>query len=179
MTRRRKPRLPEDYLRWLEPQLQDENPDRSYWELLNLMFERSFDVVIDMDANRVHDGLDLRVNFAREHRYRLEIMQPLGAGTFLEVLIGLSRRMAFQAGGQAPGWAWILMENLGLHRMTDPLSQQKRRKAQEIMEVAINRNYAPDGNGGFFPLSWPDEDQTRVQLWYQMSAYIEELHPEH
>lgn len=181
MTRRRNVDLPEDYLRWLEPQLRDENtePDKTYWDLLNVMFERNFDVVVEMDKNRVVDGLDLRVEFARKHRIRPEVMGVLDAGTFLEVLVGLSRRLAFAAGGQAPGWAWQLLGNLELQRMSDPLSRQKRRKAQEIMNVAIQRSYAPDGTGGFFPLAWPDEDQTRIQLWYQMSAYIEELHPEH
>lgn len=181
MTRRAKPNLPEDYLRWLEPQLRDEhgNPDRTYWDLLNLMFEKEFTVFVEMDDNRVVDGLDLRVEFAREIRIRPETMSVLGAGRFLEVLIGLSRRMAFAAGGEAPGWAWQFLGNLGLQRMSDPLTPPKRRKALEIMDVAIERRYAPDGSGGFFPLAWPDEDQTKVQLWYQMSAYIEELHPEH
>lgn len=181
MTPRRNPNLPEDYLRWLEPQLRDEhgNPDKDYWDLLNVMFEKDFLVVVEMDDNRVVDGLDLRVEYARKHHIRPEVMQSLGAGTFLEVLIGLSRRLAFTAGGQAPGWAWQLLGNLELQRMSDPLTRQKRRKAQEIMDVAIQRTYAPDGTGGFFPLAYPDEDQTRIQLWYQMSAYIEELHPEH
>lgn len=181
MTKRNKPKLPDDYLRWLEPQLRDENgnPDKTYEALLRLMFERDFEVVVSMDDNRVHDGLELRVEFARELRFRPDFMQVLGAGTFLEVLIGLSRRLAFTAGGQAPGWAWNLLGNLGLQRMYDPITPQKRRKVREIMDVAIARTYAPNGTGGFFPLAWPDEDQTRIQLWYQMNAYIEELHPEH
>lgn len=171
----------ENYLRWLEPQLRDENdnPGKTYWELLNVMLGKDFVVVVPMDDNRVVDGLDLRVEFAREHRLSPDDMQVLGAGSFLEVLIGLSRRLAFAAGGQAPGWAWQLLSNLELHRMSDPLTQSKHRKVQEIMDTAICRTYAPDGTGGFFPLAWPDEDQTKIQLWYQMSAYIEELHPEH
>ena len=29
--------------------------------------------------------------------------------------------------------------------------------------------------GGFFPLAFPKEDQTKVEIWYQMSGYLEEL----
>jgi hypothetical protein len=32
--------------------------------------------------------------------------------------------------------------------------------------------------GGLFPLAWTDDDQTQIELWYQMAEYIEEIHPE-
>jgi hypothetical protein len=181
MTRRSNVTLPEDYLRWLEPQLRDEhgNPDKTYWDLLNVMWEREFGWVMEMDQNRMQDGLDLRVEFAREHRIHPDAMDPLGPCTFLEVLIGLSRRLAFIAGGQAPGWAWQLLGNLEFHRMSDPISQPKHRRIEEIMTSVIERRYLPDGTGGFFPLAWPDDDQTKIELWYQLNAYVGELHPEH
>ena len=173
--------LTEDYLHWLESQLRDEhgNPDKTYWDLLNVMFEKDFDFILPMDENRVVDGLDLRVDFAREHRMRTTILRNLGPCSFLEALIGLSRRLAFTAGGQAPGWAWQLLGNLELHRMSDPLGRPKYRRVLEIMNTVITRSYSPDGTGGFFPLAWPDDDQTTVELWYQMNAYVAELHPEH
>ena len=181
MSRTTSPDLTEDYLRWLEPQLRDEygNPGKTYWDLLNVMFEKEFIWVNPMDENRAVDGLDLRVEFAHEIHIRPTRMRSLGPCSFLEVLIALSRRMAFTAGGLAPGWAWHLLGNLELHRMSDPLSRPKYRKVQEIMEVAIRRTYSPDGVGGFFPLAWPEEDMTQIELWYQMNAYIGELHPEH
>jgi len=181
MSRRNNLDLREEYLHWLEPQLTDGN--RSYWGILNLMFDTPFfwdpDRSVPMDDNRLQDGLDLRVEFAREVHIRPKTMDSFGDCSFLEVLVGLSRRLAFAAGGQAPGWAWLLFSNLDLHRLSDPLTTPKQRKAEEIMRVAMERTYAPDGTGGFFPLAWPDEDQTKVELWYQMNAFIEELHPEH
>lgn len=181
MTRKSSVNLPEDYLRWLEPQLRDEhgNPDKTYHDLIGMMFEREFGWVIPLDQNRLVDGLDLRVEFAHAHRIRPVAMDPLGPCSFLEALVGLSRRLAFVAGKEAPGWCWILMGNLDLHRMSDPMTRYKRRKAEEIMEAAISRSYLPDGTGGFFPLAWPDGDQTQVELWYQLNSYAEELHPEH
>ena len=181
MSQRTSPNLTEDYLHWLESQLRDEhgNSNKSYWELLNVMFEKEFVFVVPMDDNRIVDGLDLRVEFAHENRLRPNVLRDVRPCSFLEVLIGLSRRLAFAAGGQPPGWAWELLGNLELHRMSDPLTQPKHRKVQEIMDAAIWRTYAPDGTGGFFPLAWPEDDMTKVELWYQMNAYVEELHPEH
>lgn len=181
MSRRISPITKENYLLWLEPQLRDEhgNPGKTYWDLLNVMFEREFVFVVPMDDNRIVDGLDLRMDFVRVNHIPLGRMPNLGPCSFLEVLIALSRRMAFIAGGQAPGWAWQLLCNLELDRMSDPFTRSKHRKTQEIMDTAIWRTYSPDGTGGFFPLMQPDDDQTRIELWYQMNAYIEELHPEH
>lgn len=173
--------LREDYLHWLEPQLRDDTAaaGKTYWGLLNFMFDTPFTWVVEMDANRVVDGTDLRTEFAREVRVRPRTMESLGPGSFLEVLIGLSRHLAFNAGGESPGWSWELLTNLELHRLSDPFTSPKQRKAEEIMRVAMERSYSPDGTGGFFPLAWPDGDQTQIELWYQMHAFIDELHPEH
>jgi hypothetical protein len=181
MTRRNRENLKSDYLEWLERQLRDEhgNPDKSYWELLNIMFEKEFRWQHPMDENRMMDGLDVRVEFANEHRIRPHVLDFLGPCSFLELLIALSRQMAFVAGGDAPGWAWHLLNNLELNRMSDPLTRPKRNKIAEILDNVIDRRYSPDGTGGFFPLAWPEDDMTNVELWYQLNAYISELHPEH
>lgn len=170
----------EEYLRWLEPQLRDEYaPDTSYWELINLMFDKEFVWQVPYDDNRIADGLDLRREFAQSARSRVRLLEQLGPCSFLEVLIGLSRRLAFAAGGESPGWAWHLLNNVELHRMSDPLTRPKQSRAEDIMDTVIWRRYSPDGQGGFFPLAWPDDDQTKIELWYQMNSYVEELHPEH
>lgn len=172
--------LKEGYLRWLEPQLKDEHgSSKTYWDLIHLMFKVPFAVLVTMDENRLADGLDLRVEFAREQNFPPRHMRQLGPCTFLEVLIGLSRRLSFVAGGSAPGWAWKLMDNLTLNRLSDPLSRTKHDKALTIIDVVTMRKYRPDGMGGFFPLAWPNEDQREIELWYQLNSYAEELHPEH
>lgn len=166
----------EDYLRWLEPQLRDEHaPTESYWGLINLLFDKEFRWSVPHDDNRCADGLALREEFGFASRQS----ERLGPCSFLEVLIGLSRRLAFVAGGDAPGWAWQLMSNLELHRMSDPLTRRKQERVEDIMNTVIERRYSPDGQGGFFPLAWPDDDQTRIELWYQLNAFVSELHPEH
>lgn len=170
----------EDYIRWLEVQLRDEDSGgRTYLDLANAMFAKQFAAVVPMDANRMVDGLDLRVEYAHLEGMNPNRMKNLGPCSFLEVLVSLSRKLAFNAGGQAPGWAWQLLCNLELDRMSDPLTPPRFRRAEAIMDSVIRRSYSPDGTGGFFPLNKPDDDMTRIELWYQMHAYISELHPEH
>lgn len=172
--------LTEDYLRWLEPQIRDKhgNPEKNYWDLLKLMFETEFVPLVPYDENREADGRELRAEFCHQRDLPLDALDELDSASFLEVLIGLSRRMSFAAGGHPRGWAWQFLVNLELHRMADPLSRRKIKQAEDILDVCINRTYGPDGVGGFFPLAWPDQDQRKVELWYQMAAYIDELHPE-
>lgn len=173
--------LTEDYFRWLEPQIREEhnNPGKTYEGVLRLMFEKEFVWLVPNDHNRAADGLDLRSEFCYDNDLDLDRLQDIGPASFLEVLIGLSRRLSFAATGQAPGWAWQLMSNLELHKIADPMSRRKAKQADDILEACIWRTYTPDGQGGFFPLAWPNEDQRKVELWYQMAAYIDELHPEH
>jgi hypothetical protein len=178
--------LAEDYLRWLAPQIRDENDnglDHAYWDLLVIMFDKEYPLqaaqLVPNDDNRLGDGLDLRVEFCYARHVRQGALADLGPCSFLEILIGLSRRLAFNVGGPPSGWAWTLLCNLELRRMTDPLSSYKARKIHNILDGCIWRNYQPDGTGGFFPLAWPEEDQRNVELWYQMAAWINELHPEH
>jgi hypothetical protein len=158
--------LSEDYLRWLAPQIREDdglsNPNREFWGLLTIMHQTPFECFVHNDDNREVDGRDLRVEFCRDvANVDTQALKHLGPASFLEVLIGLSRRLAFNAGGKnAPGWAWVLLNNLYLHRMADPLSSRSARKVDDTLNRCIRREYAPDGVGGFFPLEHPDEDQT-------------------
>lgn len=181
--------LSRDYLLWLTSQIRgvdDGHPDRSYNDLCAIMFEKEFVWHVPNDGNRLGDGLGLRVEYCREVLLRSVADYDLGSFidrnhpnppcSFLEVLIGLSKRLAFAAGGRnAAGWAWLLLNNLRIHRMTDPIGRGKARRLDDILDTCIWRNYGPDGVGGFFPLEQPFEDQTKVEIWYQMAAFIDEI----
>lgn len=171
--------LSEDYLRWLGPQIREDSDRMQYWDLVSIMYEKPFLSFVAHDENRVADGMDLRAEYSYEFGVPRSDMLALGHVSFLEVLIGLSRRLSFAAGGSPQGWAWQLIVNLELHHMGDPLSKRKLHKVDDVLETVIQRRYLPDGVGGFFPLAFPEEDQTRIELWYQMAAFLKELHPEH
>jgi hypothetical protein len=161
------------YFQWLVSQVQIEqngNRPRTYHELMEQLHNREFVWIVPNDDNRVADGFDLRLEFLRGGQYRF----PFGVST-LEVIVALSRRLEFNAEGPSREWAWQLIKNLRLHKMADPLSFYKRKKIDEILDNLIWRTYQRNGLGGFFPLKDTDDDQTKIEIWYQMSAYIIDL----
>lgn len=135
------------------------------------MHDKEFVWLIPNDDNRIADGLDIRHEFFMRYKNRAIISQGCSV---LEVMIGLSRRLAFMAGGTEEDWAWALLKNLGLDKMSGHIGRIRAVQIDDILERLIWRTYDPDGCGGFFPLAWPRKDQREVEIWYQMSAYIEE-----
>lgn len=158
------------YFEWLINQIEvpRTNPN-TYLGLFTLMHSVEFQWTVPNDDNRKEDALYLRTEFnGGRHRF------PFGA-TMLEVLIALSRRVAFVADGEPQVWAWTLLENLRLHKSSDPLTGHKANRAAETLDKLIWRLYQRDGRGGFFPLMRPIEDQTKIEIWAQMHAYINEM----
>ena len=41
----------------------------------------------------------------------------------------------------------------------------------------LAREYSDNGHGGLFPLKNPKKDQRKVEIWYQMTEYINENYP--
>lgn len=147
------------------------------------MHNTEFVWYIPNDGNRTGDGHHLRNDF---FRYEIKSERMYQDGdldiefvSFLEVLIGLSRRLAWGMGdqGNEPYWAWRLIKNLGLNKMSDPLTVYKRETINETLYDVIWRNYARDGKGGFFPLENTIKDQTKIEIWYQMQEYLLEKNP--
>jgi len=168
--------LDEQYFEWLYKQVSSvrlRNPSRTYWRLLRQLYTKEFVWHVANDDNRVEDGRDLRVEFARQSRVRIDSdWLDLGC-SMLEMMLGLSRRLAFEAGGESRDWFWQLIENLGLTTFNDMnYNESYEREVDRVLEDIIWRRYRPDGSGGLFPLRYPDRDQRKVELWYQLNAYI-------
>jgi hypothetical protein len=164
-----KNQVEQQYFEWLISQINVQGT-RTFYDLFEVLFTIEFDWTVPHDKNRTQDGLDLRTEFFNGQKIRLN-----KRATVLEVIIALSRRLAFIAGGRAEDWAWQLLTNLRLNKMTDPFTENKARKVNNILETLIWRQYREDGSGGFFPLNWPDQDQTQVEIWYQMQKYVNEI----
>lgn len=177
--------LRETYFRWLVSQVRAQGHEtRTYWDLLRLMHEKEFVWLIPNDDNRIIDGTDLRLEFLDGTRTRRDDLtrqltrEDFGFCSVLEVMIGISRRLEFAAGGEAEGWAWQLLYNLRLRNSSDPLSHRQVKAVNRRLDRLVWRNYNPDGSGGFFPLNSPPEDQTKTEIWYQMAAYVNEIRPD-
>lgn len=173
--------LAQAYFHWLGGQVREEqtgHQNKTYWDLMQIMHDVEFVMVVANDDNRIVDGLDLRSEFLNEQMLDYP-RDYFGFCTIFEVMIALSRRLAFVADDSAEGWAWQLLCNLELDKYYDPLSVRKGAKVHEALHNLVWRNYETDGTGGFFPLTWPERDQTKIELWSQMSAYVLEIHPEY
>lgn len=174
-----KPRIEQAYFQWLCSHVNIEYgrpTNRTYDQLLEILHGKEFVWMIPNDDNRVLDGMDLRHLFYNETHYTnsKKLFMGIPPVSVLEVIIGLSRRLGFLDGGGPGDWAWRLIENLDLHKMWDPLSSRKREIIDDKLDVLIWRRYEPDGNGGFFPLAFPDRNQLKEELWHQMNSYLAE-----
>lgn len=168
------------YFEWLYSHIgavSNRNPARSHWELARLLHSREFVWLVSNDDNRVEDGKELRLRFAHEQgtdgidAYWLD----LGCSV-LEMLIALAGRAAFQTSREPGHWFWVFMKNLGLEKYDDAhWSEAAHRHVNRKTDQLIFRTYSPTGRGGLFPLHNAAEDQRKVELTYQMSAYFIEM----
>lgn len=162
------------YLEWLYDQVivrTRSGKGASYWKLLRQMYQTEFTWFVPNDGNRAEDGKDLRREWL-DSIDRDASPQWLDLGcSFLEMLVALARRMEFEADETPHHWFWKLLENMGLESYHDGIGYSPgfvRRR----MTIVMKRLYDFAGNGGLFPLKNPVEDQRKVELWYQMSAFL-------
>lgn len=167
--------LDQRYFDWLYGQVcsvEVKSPSRTYRNLLHILYTKEFVWIIPNDDNRVEDGKELRYIFLSEEQITVDDQHWMELGcSMLELLIGLSRRLEFETDIPAVDWFWELLENLNLHKMSDQ-KHISRHNVEDILDRVIWRNYEYDGSGGLFPLVNAEKDQRKVELWYQLSAYI-------
>jgi hypothetical protein len=162
-----------DYYLWLIAQIGVPEKNRNtYNDLFMRLHETEFVWLVPHDDNRLQDGVELRNEFLHGRRIRDLEERPI---SLLEVLIALSRRVAWTTDRSSEFWAWQLLDNLRLTKSSDPLVGRKAERVEEILEALIWRTYEQDGNGGFFPLNFPQDDQTKREIWDQMNAYVNEM----
>lgn len=153
------------------------DPERTYKKLLRQMYRTEFIAYVERDENRIEDCKELRREFlAKRRTQRDDTSDWLELGcSMLELLVGLSRHMAFEVDGEPHFWFWELMGNLGLKHLNDAYPRYSERQVADVLDRVIRRTYEYDGEGGLFPLHNPQQDQRSVELWYQLSAYVQEL----
>lgn len=132
------------------------------------MFNTPFEWLIANDDNRLEDGLELRIEFGLDLQKFAYI--PCSV---LEVLVALARRLAFETGEEDAEWFWRMIANLGLGHMSDEEFPEGGEAVTAMaLQRFIERRYDRDGHGGIFPLRESNIDQRKVEIWYQMSAYL-------
>jgi hypothetical protein len=156
------------YLDWLIGQT--EFPDE-YESLLEQIHKYEFVWIVPNDDNRVEDAKEIRFEYLRS-RDEIDLHGLIPYISVLEVLIALSRRCEFQTGQASQEWMTTFIRHLGLEKFRGHLGIRRQNQVATIIDDFIWRRYTHHGEGGLFPLKYPKEDQTKVELWYQMHAYL-------
>lgn len=177
--------LEERYFRWLQGQvdsLSNRNTMRTHHLLTEQLHKKTFSAFVRNDDNRASDGVSLRFDFCDEFGYHDNQLLYFEPCSMLEMLIALAGRMAYESdelgrGYEAADWFWRMLKNVGLNEYTDEVYlsdafSDVQDSVEVILDNIIERRYLPNGRGGLFPLRNPDQDQRKVELWYQMSAYL-------
>ena len=172
--------LRDEYFDWLCSKVKDRN-HRYHKKLLRKLYFSPFEYILDMDANRYSDGVDLRYRFAyqeeKNYAYVATVLDIYPC-SILEMMIALALRCeGFMSdptyGNRASEWFWSMVRSLGLDGMTDGKYDADR--VDDILQRFINREYHPNGTGGLFTLRDPLEDLRRVEIWYQAMWYFNEI----
>lgn len=148
---------------------------KSYRKLLMSLYNTEYIWTIDLDVNRAYDGIALRTEYLElfgEGQIDVDIWMQQKCSMF-EMLIALSRRMEFQAGSFTSFWFWRLLDNLNLGQFEDSYFDQP--SFDRIITRLLKRKYSESGSGGLFPLEYPQEDQRKLEIWFQMHSYILEI----
>ena len=160
---------------------------KEYDVLLGVLHGIPFYSLVPNDGNRGEDGRQLRQTFIDNMgdrnlllNYHL-IDSNLGDCTVLEMLLALSDRLVFETIDSEwektrSEWFFILLENLSIEIYDNSYVRpdQIRMRIEGKVNTFLDRKYDSHGVGGLFPLKNPRQDQRKVEIWYQMSAYIME-----
>lgn len=172
-----------EYFEWLTRPLQQIKSEQKYDLLLRRLHTIDFLWSVPNDDNRGLDGVQLREDFIDKSNldiycWSLLLNRPC---TVLEMLIALSIRIEdimddMGESSNPDGWFWEMIQNLGLLYYTDEYFYRLGgpMEVPKIVGVMLSRGYGRDGRGGLFPLRRPNLDQRKVELWYQMNAYLHE-----
>lgn len=169
--------LEEQYLAWLYDQVapfKNRPRNRTYHMLFRQLHETIFVAIVPHDENRIADAKDMRYEFLRDYEEEQGDLEWMRSPcSMLELFIILARCLAFEMDEDVKPWFWHLIEVLNLEQFNDrDYNDQAREVIQAALDRVIWRTYKSNGDGGLFPLRRPESDQRKVELWYQLNAYL-------
>lgn len=173
------------YFRWLCDKIGVFTPGQPcYRKLARILSRVPFYSDIARDSNRAKDGVFLRDEFFEENpdadkygSYELDD-EPC---SILEMCIALAKRLTeitvtgIDDGYSLKKFFWEMMGNLGLSDLDDSsFDENTELFIRKTLTNFCERRYSASGKGGLFPLRRPEKDQRDVEIWYQMSYYLQE-----
>ena len=180
-------RIKTEYLCYLMNRigLEAEGSD-GYLRLCETLQETEFLPQLEMDENRCYECRELRGDFAEseDEEGATDILDGVYGenGTVLELLCVMAEKMAFEMSDSeyeaAPRkWFLEMIWNCGLSRHcmnADFDNEGNEETVKDAIHTVIFRKTGFDGEGGFFPLLYPQHDQRGSEFIIQMNNYLEE-----
>ena len=167
-----------DYRAWLYTRINspvDGYSIKAYSKLLSTLFDIDYSYVIENDGNRYSDGIDLR--YACNYETGIDI--HMKSCTVLEMMVALAIRCEDdimgdpELGDRASVWFWDMIKSLGLDVYRDISFNEP--DVLRIVDIFMNNDYKHDGDGGLFFLPEYPFDLRTMEIWDQMSAYLDRL----
>lgn len=146
----------------------------SYNQLLSYLSHREFTVIIPNDINRAEDGVDLRIRYQNLTGEHISRREPCSV---LEMMIALAIRCEENImdnpayGDRTTQWFWGMIKTLGLYSMTDDRFDVEY--VDMVIDRFLNREYAPNGEGGLFKINNCKYDLRKIEIWYQLCWYLD------
>ncbi len=154
----------------------------SYKKLLSYLHHTEFTYIIPLDGNRYEDGINLRYRFGYDNGIDDSIISSYLDNepcSILEMLVALAFRCEVhimddpEIGDRTGQWFWNMIVNLGLGSMTDARFDENY--IVKVIDRFLNRQYEADGRGGVVHIPNCRCDLRKVEIWYQMMWYLNEV----
>lgn len=177
-------KLNNEYFEWMYQLVCNDQyyKNLSYRKLLYFLHGTEFTYIVERDVNRAIDGVDFRYRFGYEFGYSRDVIEKYldtRPCSVLEMMISLAFKIEerimddIDYGNRTGQWFWNMIVNLGLGAMCD--SKFDRARAEEIIFRFLNRDYAPNGEGGLVTVKNPKYDMRSVEIWNQMMWYLDDF----
>lgn len=181
-----KSKIRDDYFNWLVDltcNWCENNSGRGdYSKLMSYLYFRQFTWTMLMDGNRATDGMETRFGFVEqtdEYTYRDVYLYLSHPCNVLEMMTALAKRCEDHIMGDPSQddntgtWFWEMIVNMHLEKMTDDCFDEEY--VEQVVTDMLERNYDKNGDGGLFRTNDPTKDMRFVDIWCQLSWYLNEV----
>lgn len=173
-------RINDEYFNWLCELIDNRRFAKSvsYRKLLMHLHNIEFTWFVPHDDNRADDGVQLRRRYALVQNDMSLTRHISGPCSVLEMMVALAVRCETimddtLMGDRTGQWFWGMIHNLGLSPMND--STFDRDFVDDVIARLLNREYEPDGKGGLFTVRHCPRDMRTVEIWCQLSWYLDSI----
>lgn len=152
-----------------------------YSKLCEILHNRDFEYILDMDENRAIDGIELRTDYFNSHRikWQVDLYYNDKPCSILEMMVALSQRCCDSIMDDGSGMDYtgelfrLMIQNLGLS--TIPNTNFNLGTINDILDDFLDRKYSPDGRGSLFYIPDCTEDLRNIEIWSQAMWYLEAI----